>query len=318
MSRRASDQRGTALLLVLWALLLLGGISVGLAATTRSEVAETRSLAARAEARAAAEAALWTALGGVDVGALRLRPGPDGAVRLRVAFGGREFRLAAVSESGKVDLNAAGEALLGAALAAAGVPPRERAPLVAAIVDWRDRDDAPGVRGAEAAEYRRAGSAVLPRNAPFESIDELRGVRGMSETLFRRLAPFVTVHAMTPSIDPRFAEAALLQALGAAEPAAVRLLLQARALAAQQGLEGELPPLPGAEELLAPGAGVGWTFAVEAPMPEGSYRYEALVWLGGAGALPFALLAVRSPGFAFGERPLAQADPAMLPPREGR
>ena len=64
--------------------------------------------------------------------------------------------------------------------------------MVARILDWRDADDETREGGAESREYRSAGLSYEPRNADFESADELRQVLG-SERLSPGLLDAFTV-----------------------------------------------------------------------------------------------------------------------------
>ena len=55
--------------------------------------------------------------------------------------------------------------------------------LAAAIVDWRDTDSEPGPNGAENEVYLRLNPPYRCKNAPFESVEELRLVYGMTPEL---------------------------------------------------------------------------------------------------------------------------------------
>lgn len=75
-------------------------------------------------------------------------------------------------ESGKLNLNTATAAMLLAL-------PRMTLELAAAIVDWRDADSNPSENGAEDEIYLRLNPPYQCKNAPFESVEELRLVYGM-------------------------------------------------------------------------------------------------------------------------------------------
>ena len=82
---------------------------------------------------------------------------------------------------GRVDLNTASNALIFAVFAANGVED-DRAHLLAdRIEDWKDADDSARDHGAERSQYVAAGLHYVPRNGPFESVDELRQVLGCAE-----------------------------------------------------------------------------------------------------------------------------------------
>lgn len=79
-------------------------------------------------------------------------------------------------ENGKIDINTASPAVLEAL---PGMTPE----LAAAIVDWRDGDDDPTDGGAESEYYLALTPPYRPKNAPFESLEELLLVRGFTTAL---------------------------------------------------------------------------------------------------------------------------------------
>lgn len=76
-----------------------------------------------------------------------------------------------VDEASKLNINTASRAMLEAL-------PGMTIELAAAIIDWRDRNSEPTENGAEDETYARLDPPRLAKNAPFESIDELRLVYG--------------------------------------------------------------------------------------------------------------------------------------------
>ncbi len=76
-----------------------------------------------------------------------------------------------VDECGKVNLNTATLEILEAL-------PNMTPELAAAIIDWRDEDEEPGENGAENETYGRLTPPRAAKNAPFESVEELRLVNG--------------------------------------------------------------------------------------------------------------------------------------------
>jgi DNA uptake protein ComE-like DNA-binding protein len=78
-----------------------------------------------------------------------------------------------VDEASKLNLNVATTNML-------EMLPGMTPELAAAIVDWRDSDDTITQGGAESDTYLRLNPAYRCKNAPFETIDELRLVYGMN------------------------------------------------------------------------------------------------------------------------------------------
>jgi len=56
--------------------------------------------------------------------------------------------------------------------------------LAARLGDWLDEDSRQRYQGMEAADYVAAGSAILPRNGPLRSLDELLEIPGFTPSLF--------------------------------------------------------------------------------------------------------------------------------------
>lgn len=104
-------------------------------------------------------------------------------------------------QAGLIDLNASPRPFMEDAFRVLGVPDREAAALAAEIVDARDADDVPEPNGAEAPQYRARGLSGGPRNAPFETVEEIETLPSMTEALAARLRPFVTVYNANGGID---------------------------------------------------------------------------------------------------------------------
>jgi general secretion pathway protein K len=123
-------------------------------------------------------------------------PAPDDArsradgVPLVCSAASATATLSARNTSGLIDLNRASRETLEKLFSGSG---ERAAQLAAAVVDFRDADDAPVRDGAETAEYRGAGLKHGPKNAAFSTIDELDQVLGITPDIFARIRPLVTV-----------------------------------------------------------------------------------------------------------------------------
>ena len=137
----------------------------------------------------------------------------DGSERAcRIASLGK-VRIAIESETGKVDLNNASDALLTRLLEGVGAKGPNAASLANKIADFRDADGLRRLNGAEADDYRRAGLPGGPKDAPFVAVEELGQVLGVDAELAARLRPYVTVYSSSTGIDPRLASADLVRIL---------------------------------------------------------------------------------------------------------
>jgi general secretion pathway protein K len=89
-----------------------------------------------------------------------------------------------VDEGGKISLNRADEALLRKVFETLGLDSDEQEEVVDAIIDWRDSDDLHRLHGAEDEYYLKLPEPYRAKNGPFDSVDELLQVRGITRELF--------------------------------------------------------------------------------------------------------------------------------------
>ena len=206
-------------MVVIWALALLAATAAALTSASRTAALIAANGIDNAAAEALADAGVRLTM--LNLGRFLAAPGTiaplavDGTARAcRIADLGR-VSLAIVSETGKVDLNTASDALLTRLLAGVGGRDLDAAGRTDKIGDFRDADDLRRLNGAEAEDYHRAGLTGGPKNAPFDAVEELGQVLGLAPDLAARLRPLVTVHSGASGIDPRLASPALLRALTA-------------------------------------------------------------------------------------------------------
>ena len=166
--------------------------------------------------------------------------------------GGGRVIVAVQDEGGRIDLNTANDALLTGLLVSAGLERAEAQALTDAIRDFTDADDIARAAGAEATAYRAAGLAWEPKNAPFQAPEELLQVLGMSQALYVRIAPALTIWSGQEGVDPNVAPPEVLAAL---PPGTVAELESS--LAALSAAGARLP------------SGVGGFGAAGVPMPAG-------------------------------------------------
>ncbi len=225
-------RRGVALMLVLWLIVVLGTIAVGVAALVRGEADVTRNLRTRAVARYGAESGIVAATWRLKE-LLRAAETPrDQALLFRrldqlvaeiqheQVGDATQFQVAVMDLDARLDLNAADEPTLQAFLGQF-VATGQAKQLAAALEDWRDDDDLTRAEGAEAAEYERAGSPFRPANRPLQRLDELTRIKGFTDSLAARIAPYVTVNG-DGRVNLNTAALPVLTALmGAAQAAAI-------------------------------------------------------------------------------------------------
>src|SRR5262249_34622792 len=121
------------------------------------------------------------------------RPRVDGTP-MTIQYAGLPVLISVQDENGKVDLNMADGELLHQLLIAAGVEGAAAQKLVEKILDWREPGSLKHLNGAKAPQYQQAGTLYGPRTAPFQSVEELQLVLGMTPALYARLAPSLTIY----------------------------------------------------------------------------------------------------------------------------
>ena len=186
--------RGLALITVLWVLTLLSLIAASFSSSTRTEIKLAFNQAEAARAEALADAGVHAAIQGLLATNPAAQWRADGTV-YGWRFDDGEMRVGIWDEGGKIDLNTASDALLQALFVAAGLGTDEASVLVDRIVDFRDPNDLRQLNGAEDRHYRDAGLPYGAKDAPFEALEELRQVLGMTSALYDAVAPALTVHA---------------------------------------------------------------------------------------------------------------------------
>lgn len=190
--------------MVLWVLTLLSVLAGAFSMATRTHVNLARNALEGAEAEAIADAAVNRAI------AALLLPAEEGSIRVDAtpyawAFADGKAVLSIEDEGGKIDINAASAEELTALFGAIGLDPRDSERLADAIIDYRDEDDDRLPNGAEMKEYRVAGKAAGPKNAPFEFLDELEGVYGMTPEVLAAVRPALTVYTGVAEPVPELA-----------------------------------------------------------------------------------------------------------------
>lgn len=283
------DQRGIAIILVLWLTILLAVIASAFAYSMHTEAQAARNAVSLAQARGLADGAI------MRVAFELMRPRTlnetwqaDSVVHYWDE-GDAHIAVNAIDESGKIDLNSASDALLKGLFQSAGGLDVDAAQRVVDVIDdWKDADDLRRPNGAEAPDYQAAGLKYKPANAPFESVAELQRVLGMTPTVYAAVVDSLTVFSKSAGINPAFASRAVLLAVPGATVEVVDAYLAQRQDALAQRLP--LPVFPVA------GAGAGptnlWRIRAEATTADGvTYIREAVIRPGGDPLHPVTVLA---------------------------
>ena len=211
------NERGFILIVVLLLAALLALIAVGFTRSAQSFIRISAQGIDSARAEALADSGVTFAVldlitrrqgagrngrFGVDGEPSTCSAGEDGVVEIRVQDTG-----------GRINLNLANEALLRALFVGLGAESEQAARYADTILDFRDRDDDRRLYGAELPEYRAAGRALGPKNAPFDTLEELDQVLGLAPGMIAAMRPHVTIHSASAGLDPRAVRPELVELL---------------------------------------------------------------------------------------------------------
>jgi len=200
--RAGRRERGFALLVVLWAMVLLALLVTTITGTGRTEARLAANLRESARLQAAVDGAIYEVV-------FRALATTGAALPLGQMVRGPA--LVWVEDlSQKLNPNTASPQLVQALLRRVGVSDELAVSLTASIIDWRDNSSSTTAGGNKTAPYVAAGKAYGPPQEPFESVAELANVLGMTPDILARLAPHITVYGsstLQSSTDPVVAAA---------------------------------------------------------------------------------------------------------------
>lgn len=195
------NNRGIALFLVLWVMTLLSVIVGEFCLAMRTDVNITRNFQEGIQAN-------YIALAGMNQAIFELLrqshlPAGDEKAPLwrinteigPIPFAGGAFLVRIDNESGRVNLNLAGNRLLRLMLKPFKLDEHQVDVIVDSILDWRDTDNLARLNGAEEDYYQSLPQPYHCKDGPFDTVEELLWVRGVTPALFYGgLRDLVTVY----------------------------------------------------------------------------------------------------------------------------
>ena len=185
------NQRGVALLVVLWIFIFLLVVAFDFSASVREEATAAHRYSDETQG-------YYIALAGFERGVYEFLQQSTGREALGTqkkadifdgdwqeeTLGGGAFRVRWVDEGGKININRADEETLRRVFTNLGIEEPNKAILVDSIMDWRDPDDLHRASGAENDYYRSLTPPYTAKNGPFDTVEDLLWVRGMTPELF--------------------------------------------------------------------------------------------------------------------------------------
>jgi general secretion pathway protein K len=230
---RVSDQRGVALIIVLWIFIFLFAVALDFSTEVRDEANAAHRFSEDTQgyylALAGFQRGLYEyALQAPGAGTPRREPAP-GFFDLswhEEKLGNGTMRVRLIDEGGKINLNRSDEGTLRRIFTNLGVEEPRRSDLVDSILDWIDPDNLHRVNGAESDYYESLSPPYTAKNGLFDTVEELLWVKGVTADLFfgaaaaeypegRRpgLAEVFTVDSPIDRVNLRTASAEVLHAL---------------------------------------------------------------------------------------------------------
>jgi len=239
-----TEQRGSALLAVLWLTAALSMIAFSVASTVRAETERTATSVDSLKA-------YYLATGAINRAILRIEWGPafknpDGTSQfgqipvtaMRFDFPSGSAVVNLIPETAKLNVNQAPPNQLLNLIVALGAPPDQAVAIAQGILDWR----APSPGGSFTAfdqYYLTLTPSFRARHASFQEIEELLLVRGVTRDLFygsythdlqgkfvrhAGLRDCLSVYGSSTLIDVNTAESAVMQGIGVSPAAAAAIV----------------------------------------------------------------------------------------------
>lgn len=235
-SRKKRDQRGVALILVLWTFAAIAVLAAEFARAMHDEAASTRNFREATRARLVAIAALNEVFLAMqedreqadraDISEEEKLADPVHSLSygdgqwIEASFRGRPYEVRVIDESGKLGLNQIDANTLRLMFENLDLDESEAEIIADSILDWRDADDLHGPNGAESDYYEGLERPYRAKNAGFDSVEELLLVRGVTRELFYGvdgtpgMRNLFSVFNQTRTINLKSVTPEVLQALG--------------------------------------------------------------------------------------------------------
>lgn len=227
MLPRLKNSSGIILIVVVWILVILTMLVLGLGRRSSLELSMTRQTVGQLRAKYAAVGGLFYSIDKIRQDSEDLASGDtkyrcgflipekktpadlfkqvsirDASFDIRFpvieADGKTRWRYGLEDEEGKINLNALtaeNYQVLSSLITLLGFEEDTAETIAASVVDWRDENhdvfDQP--RGAENDYYAGLPQPLVCKNQPFDSVEELRMIKGMTPEIFRRIKPWLTV-----------------------------------------------------------------------------------------------------------------------------
>jgi len=211
------NKSGSIFIFAMWTVLILTTFGIYIGYNARMRLSFVKRLETRDRLRALVEAGVHTLVNDVHMGSLKttqfvfVKKDPDGGMT-RDAEPGEYDELTynyevdtedgpayckMTDEQGRLNVNTANHREIERILMSAGLEEERANELAYNIEDWRDEDNERpelNVINNEDLYYKMEGMKYSPKNKPFELVEELLLVKGMTPGIYKNIEQYVTVY----------------------------------------------------------------------------------------------------------------------------
>lgn len=253
-SSLVGEQNGIALLMVIWIVTIMIVIVMAFSMTARTNAFSTLAFRESVKRDFVFEAGVQQAI--MELFYSMKKPEDDETIWradgtvYKEKLGDTEYAVRVIDEGGKIDINKADEIILKGLLSSLEVKEDDIDIITDSILDWRDPDDLVRLHGAENDYYMSLPRPYKPKNADFDSLEELLLVRGItSELLYgaegkkRGLIEFLTVYSKDTRININTASKEVLMSIPGMSAEQIDVIMSNRQkdnLRSQQPVPGNL------------------------------------------------------------------------------
>ncbi len=198
---RGRNQKGVALIMVLWVVTILSVIALEFCFAMRTEVNITKNYKEEVQLYAMAEGGVHRAIAELifkqDPTIQQMKKGVTGeevpSEKKEWMADGRPYTLSfdqgvneirIMGEAGKVNINGVSEKTLRNIIGQMDLEETQRDTVVDSILDWRDPDDFTRLNGAENDYYQSLKEPYNCKNGNLDSVEELLLIKGVTSELF--------------------------------------------------------------------------------------------------------------------------------------
>lgn len=189
--RRRHRDRGFALLIVLWAMVLLAILAAQVTGAGRAQSQLAAAMRTSAVLEQAADGAVYETVWHMLDGTGDAWPVGAGTHDLEIA--GTPVQVEVEDERGKLDVNQVPPQLLQALFNVLGFDDATSAGAAQGISDWHQQGGPGDSEEGVPAQYRMEGRQWGPPGQEFERLDELLLVRGFTPALYHAALPYLTI-----------------------------------------------------------------------------------------------------------------------------